>query len=276
MRFYKIDAQGPLFLQRDATVPPADPANEGRILYTSMGEEVYYADAGGWVRMYSENNLSSLIGDVNTSGAYIRKDQDDNTSFRLTVGGGVVGGLRASNGDIIVGSGANRAASNVQLGVIKAPDGIDVLGMTGGGASADIRLQSIADGDTGGVQMAELSNVASAWIKAEVRAQDGSLILENGTNGNDARLTGDVVGDVYAENGVTLVLNNGTDGNDASFRGDVKAQDTNDIIFSGANRASSWASLASVKATNGSDVMVTNTTVANSTFAGISQRARYA
>lgn len=173
MRFYKFDSRGPMFLNRGTGLPGVAAANEGRVFYEDGNEEVFYADAAAWIRVYSENNLATLITDIDSVGAWIRKDQDDLTAFQLTVQGGVVG-------------------------------------------------------------------------------------------------------DVYASNGVAVILQNGTDGSDANIRGDVKAQDTNDIIFSGANRAASWASLASIKATNGSDVLVTNTTVANSTFAGISERAKYA
>jgi len=174
MRFYKIDTQGPMFLNRGTSTPGASAANEGRLFYDTVGNggEVFYADAAAWIRMYSNNNLAQLIVDIDAQGAWIRKDQDDTTAFRLTVSDGVIG---------------------------------------------------------------------------DVRATDGTLVLENGT-----------------------------DGTDAEFTGDVKAQDANDIIFSGADRANSWASLASIKATDGTDVLVTNTTVANSTFAGISERAKYA
>lgn len=173
MRFYKFDSQGPMFLNRGTGTPGAAAANEGRIFYEDGSEEIFYADAAAWIRMYSENNLAQLIIDADVLGAWIRKDQDDGTTFQLTVDGGVVG-------------------------------------------------------------------------------------------------------DVYASNGVAVILQNGTDGTDANIRGDVKAVDTNTIIQSGADRANSWASLASIKATDGANVLVTNTTVADSTFTGISERAKYA
>lgn len=174
MRFYKIDSQGPLFLNRGAATPAHAPADEGRIFYDSVsnGGETFFADAGAWIRMYSNNNLAQLIIDVDASGAWIRKDQDDTTAFKVTMGG--------------------------------------------------------------------------------------------------------MIGDVYATNGTSVILNSGATGLDARLKADVTAEDTNTIIQSGTSRTTSWASLASIKATNGSDVLVTNTTVANSTFLGIATRAYYA
>jgi len=58
--------------------------------------------------------------------------------------------------------------------------------------------------------------------------------------------------------------------------GDVLAVDTAIVVNSGADRANSWVAVGSVKAADGDDVLVTNATAANSTFAGISERAKYA
>ncbi len=110
MRFYKIDSQGPLFLNRDTGTPPAAAANEGRIFYEDGNEEIFYADAAAWIRMYSENNLSILIDDINADDAFLRKDQPDTTLFTLTVAGLDLG----DNEDITFGAGPDaKISSNV-------------------------------------------------------------------------------------------------------------------------------------------------------------------
>ena len=91
-----------------------------------------------------------------------------------------------------------------------------------------------------------------AWFRGDVIAKDGSIVLDNGTDGSDGRFYGDVYaqdadgnqelilqtgtfssthngdawvkGDVVAEDG-TKIVENGTDGSDAEFMGDLYAQD---------------------------------------------------
>jgi len=89
-------------------------------------------------------------------------------------------------------------------------------------------------------------------------------------------VTGDLTGDIYEHNGVVKVLDNGNGGNDAWFRGDVYAEDLNAILHSGADRANSFASLKYINNENGNPVLTTDPTAANSTFAGISEKAKYA
>jgi hypothetical protein len=59
-------------------------------------------------------------------------------------------------------------------------------------------------------------------VVGDVYASNGtSKILESGTNGTDASVTASLTGDVYASNGTSKILENGTDGTNASFIGNV-------------------------------------------------------
>ena len=65
-------------------------------------------------------------------------------------------------------------------------------------------------------------NGATLNPRDEFTATNGtSVVLDNGTNGSNAKFTGIVVGDIYANDGTTLILDNGTNGTDATFKGDV-------------------------------------------------------
>ena len=101
MRYYKIDSQGPLFLNRGTGLPGVAAGNEGRVFYEDGNEEVFYADAAAWIRMYSENNLTTLIRDINASGpVWLRKDQNDVTTFRLQVDGGMRGDVLSDDNTV--------------------------------------------------------------------------------------------------------------------------------------------------------------------------------
>jgi hypothetical protein len=110
MKFYKIDSRGPLFLNRGTGTPANSPANEGRIYYEDGNEEVFYADAAAWIRMYSENNLTTLITNINSAGAFIRKDQNDTTTFKIQIDGGMQGDVLADNGAACLTIGATPGA----------------------------------------------------------------------------------------------------------------------------------------------------------------------
>jgi hypothetical protein len=111
MRFYKFDSQGPMFLNRGTGTPGAVAANEGRIFYEDGSEEIFYADAAAWIRMYSENNLATLITDIDATGAWIRKDQDDVTSFKVQIDGGMRGDVRSDDNGVCLDIGANPGVS---------------------------------------------------------------------------------------------------------------------------------------------------------------------
>ena len=115
-------------------------------------------------------------------------------------------------------------------------------------------------------------------VIADVLSTDGTKILENGTDGTDAVLTGDVTGDltgdVLATDG-TLVLDNGTDGTDASFIGDIKAENGDVILTSGATGAATVLVgdltgdvIGDVKATDGTVVLENGTDGSDAVFTG--------
>jgi hypothetical protein len=85
MRFYNIDMKGKFFSQRGGTNPPGTgPMDEGRIFYNESSEEMYYHDAADWIKVYSENNISDIVVDLDSS--FLRKDQNDSTPFTIDAG----------------------------------------------------------------------------------------------------------------------------------------------------------------------------------------------
>lgn len=96
MRFYKVDMQGKFFTQRGTNVPGGTgPSDEGRIFYQESDETIHYHDQGGWIEVWSENNIPILASQLaadptavnNLSGKFLRSDtDDDNGSNRLTLG----------------------------------------------------------------------------------------------------------------------------------------------------------------------------------------------
>ena len=105
-------------------------------------------------------------------------------------------------------------------------------------------LSSLYNGGDNMLKLSDVSeterfknSVSTKDLIADVKAENGMVVLENGTDGTDAtftgdvtgNLTGDVTGNVKADNG-TVVLENGTDGTDATFRGDVTGNLTGNVI----------------------------------------------
>ena len=70
-------------------------------------------------------------------------------------------------------------------------------------------------------------------VTGDIKNSDSSIILDVGSDTVTAVLTGDVVGDVYASNGTSKILEAGTDGTDATFTGN-------------ADTASQWATTRTV------------------------------
>lgn len=118
MKFYKFDSRGPMFLNRGTGTPANSPSNEGRLYYEDGNEELFYADAAAWIRVYSENNLTTLITNINTVGAFLRKDQNDTTAFKLTVNGGMQGDVLSDNGSTCLSNGATPSAADF-LGTVR-------------------------------------------------------------------------------------------------------------------------------------------------------------
>ena len=83
---------------------------------------------------------------------------------------------------------------------------------------------------TGGVVGDITGNVTgnvTGDLTGDVKATDGTVVLDNGTDGTDATFTGDVFGDLkltYDDEGeetTVTILDTGTDGTDATFTGQV-------------------------------------------------------
>lgn len=91
MRFYNIDMKGKFFSQRGSANPAGTgAADEGRLFYNEASEELYYHDAASWIKVYSENNISDIVADLDSS--FLRKDEDDSTTFSIEAGNLTIGG----------------------------------------------------------------------------------------------------------------------------------------------------------------------------------------
>lgn len=101
-----------------------------------------------------------------------------------------------------------------------------VLSVSGAEAS---ELSGDVKADDGTVVLENGADGTDATIIADVLANDGTVVLSNGTDGTDATLaadvtgnvTGDVTGDIYSQDGLVKVLENSADGSNATFTGDV-------------------------------------------------------
>jgi hypothetical protein len=100
-RFYKIDTQGKMWLQRVSGVPAWTAADEGRILYDTLDttSPVYIGGSSDWLAagQYGDVPLGTTLlmeTDVATLGYSLLTDQDDKVIY-LTKGsaaGGAAGG----------------------------------------------------------------------------------------------------------------------------------------------------------------------------------------
>ena len=102
-------------------------------------------------------------------------------------------------------------------------------------------------------------------VTGDIKNSDSSIILDVGSDTVTAVFTGDVVGDIYASNGTSKVLEAGTDGTDATFTGnaDTASQwaDTRTVTFATGDVTGSFTIDGS------SDVADVNLTIENDSVA---------
>lgn len=166
-------------------------------------------------------------------------------------------GLRApviaDNDAIVLASGADRASSSIWVGSIEISGGSGLIvagnvDFSGGVFILDSPMdlsQPIRDvtqpGDPDIITPGVGGAIFTGDLVGDVLAQDGlTVILENGTGSNAwAKI------DILAGDG-TQILESGTDGTDAWFQGDVKAEDGADILSSGADQANSSLNIGTI------------------------------
>ena len=65
MRFYNIDMQGIFLAPRASAVPSAVAANEGRLLYNTTDDSLYFQAAAAWRECWHTGNDSDLFNASN-------------------------------------------------------------------------------------------------------------------------------------------------------------------------------------------------------------------
>jgi len=94
MKFYNIDMQGKLIVQRDTALPSVSASNEGRLFYDETGEDLYYQTGSVWSKVWSESN--SDPGFTNW--------EENGTDLRPKVDGYAFGDLTHAIGNIYQGN----------------------------------------------------------------------------------------------------------------------------------------------------------------------------
>ena len=86
------------------------------------------------------------------------------------------------------------------------------------GGAGDVSGTFTLDGssDTPVIEL-QVTGAEADQLKGDVKAGDGTVVLENGTDGTDATFRGDIL----SNDGLVTILDSGTDGTDAEFTGDV-------------------------------------------------------
>lgn len=91
-----------------------------------------------------------------------------------------------------------------------------------GDVSGTIVLDGSGDVDSSAL---EVTGAIANEVTGDIKAENGTVVLENGSDGTDATFTGDIL-----STGGQTVLDSGTDGSDATFTGDVTGDLTGDIF----------------------------------------------
>jgi len=195
-------------------------------------------------------------------------------------------GVNYNTGTISIGQ-AVGTSDNVTFNKVTASEIVGNINVTTDTSSFNnITVTGALTGDVVG----DLTGDVTGTLKGDILANNGTVVLNNGTNGSDAtfagtvtgnvtgnvsgnvignltgnvsgNITGDVTGDVKATDG-TVVLNNGTDGTDATFSGDVTGDVTGNVSGDVTGDLT-----GDIKAANGAVVLAAGTTGLDATFTG--------
>jgi len=149
MRYYKVTVSGSFLPDAPST--------------RSLG-----AVGSEFANIYSDDFIGNLTGDVS---------------------GDLTGDVLADDANIILSSGATRAASFGQFGTLKSADGVDVISMATG-AAATARLLSLYDGATGLIQLLGLTTAGGSWFMGDIKSSNNVICLQSGTTPSAATFTG--------------------------------------------------------------------------------------
>jgi hypothetical protein len=102
----------------------------------------------------------------------------------------------------------------------------------------------------------------SGDVTGDILADDGTEVLENGTDGTDATFQGDILA-----NNTIQVLENGTTGLDSWYRGDLQADNGTVVVDNGTDGTNAWAK-TDIQANNGTVILSNGTDGTNAYFTG--------
>ena len=223
-------------------------------------------------------------------------NESDGDGQNLTIKSGDAKGTNTGEGykggDLVLNGGIGKPGTTGQSGgdfgkvILK---GWATKNTSPGYEEEDVLTTSYVKENNSGVYThtaAEFKGNVTGDVTGDVKATNGTTILDSGTNGTDAtftgNVTGDVTGDVKATNGTTI-LDSGTNGTDATFTGnvtgdvtgDVKATNGTTILDSGTNGTDATFTgnvtgdvTGDVKATNGTTILDSGTNGTDATFTG--------
>jgi len=176
--------------------PAVDPAKEGEMAY-AQDVANNAADAKLYIQSVDANGPT-----VHAVGGYHYTKQIDDATSAATPNTLVErDGTGAFAGDLTGNASTASAWATSRTITLQG----DVTGTIQLDGSGDVTSSALS------VTGAEATELAG-----DVKADDGTVVLQNGTDGTDATL----IADILADDG-TVVLSNGTDGTDATFAGNA-------------------------------------------------------
>ena len=183
MRFYNVDMKGKFWNQRGAADPATDPSNEGRLFYNETSELLKVHNSTGWDEVVTAANAASIIG-----GDFLRKDQNDLTTFTLTASQmySSGGSFRSTTGTVVLNT-------SDALNFVRIIDGVSVdFGINGAqkmimDASGNLQLDGTltVSGATGTIAGSAIWTAGNdgpgSGLNADVLdSQQGSYYLDAG------------------------------------------------------------------------------------------------
>ena len=121
MRFYDIIMKGKLILEKLASSPSFNSANEGRVFYHTGDKNIYFNDDTKIGKIWTENNTSDLTTELVSSGNFGTMAIQDSTSVLITGGEVIVDDVspgEAKVTNVYAGTGSPPTASTVPEGTL--------------------------------------------------------------------------------------------------------------------------------------------------------------
>jgi len=198
--------------------PSPDLARESELAYAQDT-----TNDGTGAKLYIQSIDSAGLADVHAVGGKFYTDLTDTNTADLAA---------ATHSKT-----ANELARRDSTGSIEADVTGNLTGNASGTASAwatarkitlagDVSGEIVLDG-SGDVTSTNLqvTGAIADQVTGDVKADNGQVVVENGTDGTDATFRGDIL----SNDGLVVVLDSGTDGTDAEFTGDVTGNLAGDV-----------------------------------------------